>query len=379
MTPASPAVAGARPERAAARPAAAPTRADLVLATGGTGGHVFPALAVAREAVAEGLAPVVLGACGGLEEQLAAEAGVGFVGVSAGKWHRGRPSPAQALRAAAGLVEAVRAEKRLAPRAVVGFGGFASFPGAAAAARLRLPLVLHEGNAYPSAVNRWLAGRADLVIVAQEEALAHLKGARRSVVIPFPVREQRLAREAARDLLGLPRDAFVTLVMGGSQGSATLNRECPAAFRSLGGTTPDGRPHHVLHAAGTGRAGEVDAAGLPHYHVREFVDAVAAWSAADVAVTRAGMGTISEAAFHGVPLVMVPLPSAAEDHQLHNARAFSAAGAGVVVEEREVSRLGSAWRSLLEPEAREAAAAAAAGRTPAGAARRILGAVLELA
>jgi len=91
------------------------------------------------------------------------------------------------------------------------------------------------------------------------------------------------------------------------------------------------------------------------------------------------MGTLSEAAFHGVPLVMVPLPSAADDHQLHNARAVAAAGAGVVVEEKEVSRLGSAWRSLLAPEARAAAAAAAARRTPAGAARRILCAVQELA
>jgi len=91
------------------------------------------------------------------------------------------------------------------------------------------------------------------------------------------------------------------------------------------------------------------------------------------------MGTLSEAAYHGVPLVMVPLPSSAEDHQLHNARAFAAAGAGVVVEEREVSGLGNAWRSLLEPAARASAAEAAAARTPAGAARRILCAVMELA
>lgn len=359
--------------------AAPPVRADLVLATGGTGGHVFPALAVAREAVASGLTPVVLGARDGLEERVAAEAGLGFVGVSAGKWDRGRPSPVQAARAAAGLAEAYLALRRLRPRVVVGFGGYASFPGAAAATRLRVPLVLHEGNAYPSAVNRWLASRAELVIVAQEEALAHLRDVRRSLVVPFPVREERVPRAEARAALGLPPDAVVTLVMGGSQGSATLNREAPRAYREVGPQAPGGAPHHVVHAAGPGRAGEVDAADLPLYHVREFVDAVVAWSAADLAVTRAGMGTLSEAAFHGVPLVMVPLPSAADDHQLHNARAVAAAGAGVVVEEKEVSRLGSAWRSLLAPEARAAAAAAAARRTPAGAARRILCAVQELA
>jgi UDP-N-acetylglucosamine--N-acetylmuramyl-(pentapeptide) pyrophosphoryl-undecaprenol N-acetylglucosamine transferase len=352
---------------------------DLVLATGGTGGHAFPALAVAREAAARGLAVAVLGAEGGVEERLAEQAGVPFVGVSAGKWERGRPSPLQALRAAAGAAEAVAVLRRLRPRVVVGFGGYASFPGAAAAALLGLPLALHEGNAYPSVVNRWLSRRADLVVVAQEEALRHLRGVRRSVVAPFPVREERRPREEARASLGLPRDAVVTLVMGGSQGSATLNREAPAAYRALGCAAPGGREHHVVHAAGRGRAGEVDAAGLPRYHVHEFVDAATAWSAADLAVTRAGMGTLSEAAYHGVPLVMVPLPSSAEDHQLHNARAFAAAGAGVVVEEREVSGLGNAWRSLLEPAARASAAEAAAARTPAGAARRILCAVMELA
>ncbi len=353
--------------------------ADLVLATGGTGGHVFPALAVAREAAARGLSAVVLGAGGGIEQRLAASAGVAFVGVSAGKWERGRPSPLQALRAAAGVAEAVPVLRRLRPRVVVGFGGFASFPGAAAAALLGLPLALHEGNAYPSAVNRWLAGRARLVVLAQEEALGHLRGVRRSAVAPFPVREERLPRDEAREALGLPREAVVTLVMGGSQGSATLNREAPRAYRGLGPTAPDGREHHVVHAAGLGRSGEVDAAGLPRYHVHEFVDAAVAWSAADLAVTRAGIGTLSEAAYHGVPLVMVPLPGSAEDHQLYNARAVAAAGAGVVVEEREVSALGSAWRSLLEPEARASASASAARRTPAGAARRILCAVMELA
>jgi len=236
---------------------------DLVLATGGTGGHAFPALAVAREAAARGLAVAVLGAEGGVEERLAEQAGVPFVGVSAGKWERGRPSPLQALRAAAGAAEAVAVLRRLRPRVVVGFGGYASFPGAAAAALLGLPLALHEGNAYPSVVNRWLSRRADLVVVAQEEALRHLRGVRRSVVAPFPVREERRPREEARASLGLPREAVVTLVMGGSQGSATLNREAPAAYRALGCAAPGGREHHVVHAAGRGRAGDVGAAGLP--------------------------------------------------------------------------------------------------------------------
>lgn len=356
------------------RGTAGATGVDLVLATGGSGGHAFPALAVAREALADGRSVVVLGAKGGMEEGFMADAGVPFVGVRAGKWHRGRPSPTQALMAVLGVVDGMRALRRLKPSVVIGFGGFASFPGAAAAALLGLPLVLHEGNAYPSQVNRWLSSRARLVVTAQEVALRHLKGVKRSVVLPFPVREERVPREEARDLLGLPRDALVTLVMGGSQGSAALNREAPLAFARLGAVAHE---HHVVHAAGAGRTGEVASPG-PSYHVHDFVDAAVAWSAADLAITRAGFGTLSEAAFHGVPTVMVPLPSSAEDHQLHNAIAVQAAGAGLLVEEKDIANsLADAWRSLLEPGNRRSAAQAAAARTPAGAARRILCAVLE--
>ena len=349
----------------------------LVLATGGTGGHVFPALAVAEAARSDGIEVLVLGQRGGMEERLSAEAGVAFYGVSAGKWHRGRPSPKQALQAAAGVVEAWQYLRSRRPRAVVGFGGFASYPGAFAATRLRIPLVLHEGNAYPSQVTRWLAGSAALVIVAQEQALQHLQRVRRSLIIPFPVRERRVDGPAARAALGLQADAVVTLVMGGSQGSATLNREAPTAFASLAERYP---ALTVLHSAGHGNSAAVRVQqGLAErYHVVDFLDAATAWAAADLAITRAGIGTLSEAAFQGVPLIMIPLPSSAEDHQLHNARAVAKAGAGVVVEESDLALLVSAWEGLLDPAGRRAAAAAAAGRTPVGAARRILEAVMEL-
>lgn len=114
------------------------------------------------------------------------------------------------------------------------------------------------------------------------------------------------------------------------------------------------------------------------YQVVDFLDAATAWATADMAITRAGVGTLSEAAFNGVPLLMVPLPSSAEDHQLHNAMAVAEAGAGIVVEERDLAGLTAAWEALLDPPTRQAAAAAATARTPVGAARRILEAVMEL-
>lgn len=358
----------------------------LLLATGGTGGHVYPALAVAREATSRGATVTVLGGAGGMEERLCAEAGVPFLGVSTGKWDRHRPDPRQALRALGGLWAARRLAREYAPDVVVGFGGFASLPGCAAARLLGVPLVLHEGNAFPSRVNRWFAGSSRLFVSAQPEALAHVR-APRTLVVPFPVREERIPREAARAALGLPRDAVVTLVMGGSQGSLTLNRAVPAAYLALPAPTDPERPHVVLHSTGPRWLAEVEgalagaearAAADARYFARPYLDAATAWSAADLAITRAGVGTLSEAAFHGVPTLMVPLPSAAEDHQRHNARAVAAAGAGVMLEEDDLGRLAQVWAGALEPTWRAQAAAAAAARTPAGAARRIVGAVLEL-
>lgn len=371
----------------ASRGAGPSTVPDLVLAAGGTGGHIYPALAVGRLAQERGLRPALIGQAGGMEERLAADAGIRFEGVAAGKWHRGRPRPTQALAAAAGVVQAWGLVRAWRPRVVVGFGGFASFPAAFAAARSGVPLVLHEANAFPSQVNRWLAGRAALVISVHQEALAHLTGARRSTCIPYPVDERRLPVAAARAAYGIPENATVTLVMGGSQGSATLNREVPRAYASLTSAADSGQgarlptEHFVLHSAGRGRAAEVSVGGAPgssRYQVHDYLDAVTAWSAADIGITRAGSGTLASAAFHGVPLITVPLPTSAEDHQLHNAKASEAAGASVLVEERHIERLSSAWAALLEPDALARARAAAAARSPAGATAKILDAVMEV-
>jgi UDP-N-acetylglucosamine--N-acetylmuramyl-(pentapeptide) pyrophosphoryl-undecaprenol N-acetylglucosamine transferase len=342
----------------------------LLLAAGGTGGHVFPALALAEAAGRAGHEVVLLGGEDGMEARLAAEAGVPFVGVATGKWDRQRPDPRQAWRALRGLGTAVAAARRTRPHVAVGFGGFASFPGCAAAVLTGTPLLLHEGNAYPGRVSRWFAGRAAAVALAFPEAAARLPGAGRTETVGFPVRERRLAPAEARRRLGLPAEGPVTLVMGGSQGARALNEAAPAAFRAL----PPGRRGAVLHATGPRWLEEVRAAtaDLPDYRCEGFVDAVAAWSAADLALVRAGVGTLSEAAYHGVPLVMAPLPTSADDHQRHNARAVAAAGGGHAVEQDDRNGLVRAWRELLDPDARARASARIAARSPAGAAARLL-------
>ena len=335
----------------------------LLFATGGTGGHIYPALAIAKAAQVRGYEVAFIGQAEGMEAQVIPQAGFTFYGVGAGKWDRQRPNPLQGVRAANGLVQAVRTVRRVNPALVVGFGGFASFPGIAAARLTGTPYLLHEGNAYPGRVTHLFAGGAKVVAVSHEAARARLKRARQVEVTGFPVREVRVENLEARRRLGLPTEGVLTFVMGGSQGSKVLNETVPKVFEEVGGTI-------VLHSTGR-RWLEVVRGGtaqLEGYYTEGFVDASLAWSAADLAITRAGFGTLAEAAFHGVPTLMVPLPTAAENHQLHNARAFAAAGAGWVVEERELENLAEVWMHALTEEVRRQASTTALALSPVGAA-----------
>lgn len=341
----------------------------IILATGGTGGHIYPAVAVAEVLATRGFQPVVVGQKAGLEAQLIPTAGLPFYGVRAGKWHRGRPDPRQAALAALGLRDAVTLLRQLRPALVVGFGGFASFPALAAARTLGVPYALHEQNAFPGKVTRWFAGGARFVGAAAGEVRAQL-GVDVQVV-GMPIREARVSKAEARRRLGLPEGGVVTLVMGGSQGSLTLNRAVPEAFAALSKEVKTDL--YVLHGSGPAHLGSTRArAAGTGYRVDAYLESVLAWSAADIGITRGGNGTLAEAAFHGVPLIMVPLPSAAENHQLRNAEAVAAAGAGVVVEETALSTLAGVWQGLLDPGVRRQLSVQARLRSPEGAAERLV-------
>lgn len=346
----------------------------VVLATGGTGGHIYPAVALGHELQARGYAAALLGQRGGMEERVAAEQGLTFYGVSAGKLVRpgqGNFSPGEMLRAGRGLLEARGVLKRLRPEVVVGFGGFASLPGVLAAQQLGIPTVLHEQNAKLGLTQRLAVKRAKAVATAYPEVnglpsrLAHLVG--------MPVREQRQERREALAQLGLQDGPLTILVMGGSQGSLALNSSVPLALRAAFGEEGLRGEHsvQVLHSSGPKWLAEVvpSVRDLPWYHVSGYLDAVAAWSVADLAITRAGTGTIAEAAYHGVPLILVPLPESAEGHQLANARSVEAAGAGVVVEQSQLAEgLARAVLECVPVERRMAMQQAALARSPQGAA-----------
>jgi len=332
------------------------------LATGGTGGHVFPALALAAKAREAGWSVAVLGGADGPENAWTRDAGFAFHGVAAGKLDRERPSPAALARALQGITQATRLLLRSRPDLLVGFGGFASLPGVAGAWLTRTPYVLHETNAVPGLVTRAFARHARLVVLTQAVTGARLPRAR-TALVPLPVRERRVNRARARAALGVPNDAILTLVLGGSQGSVYLNEAVPAIAERVQADHPQ---LWLLHQTGERWIDAVRAAcgARPRTLLAGFVDAATAFSAADLAITRGGFGTLADAAFHGVPLVVVPLPNASEDHQRHNAEALAADGAGLWAAQGDAAALERAWRALLDPGPRRHAADAALARSP---------------
>lgn len=374
------------------------------MATGGTGGHIYPATATAKELITRGYQALLLGQRGGMEERVAAEQGIAFEGVDAGKLARsgqGMADPRQLLKAGAGIVQARKILSARKPAAVVGYGGFASLPGVLAAQSLGIPTLLHEQNAVLGLTQKLAVSRAQAVGTAYSEVRG--LDPRKATLVGMPVREERLPRAGALARLGLEGKGLddtplTLLLMGGSQGSLFLNETVPGVLRQLFG--PEGvwragqlpsvqsalgvplldfnftgrsRRVQVLHATGRRWLEQVapTVTDLPWYRAVDYVDAVAAWSAADLAITRAGTSTLAEAAFHGVPLIMVPLPESAENHQYHNGLNVQRVGAGQVVEQGKAAQeLGRAVLECAEPETLAAMREAALSRAQPGAAAR---------
>jgi UDP-N-acetylglucosamine--N-acetylmuramyl-(pentapeptide) pyrophosphoryl-undecaprenol N-acetylglucosamine transferase len=345
----------------------------IFLAAGGTAGHIFPAVALSHELLSRNVECALIGAQNGMEERLCKEHKLEFFGVRAGKLDRTRPNPKALWNATMGFFDAISIVRHHKPNMVVGFGGFASFPGVAAAALTNTPFALHEANAYPGLVTRLFAPRAKLVALADESTRIYLKSIP-TPLVGMPVREQRFSKTEAAN-------KFTVLVMGGSQGSVRLNALLPPILEMA----LAGKNAQVLHQTGKGRLHEVvpRVAHLPWYHCAEFVDGSAAFGASDFAITRAGMSTIADAAFHAVPLAAVPLPSSAEDHQRKNALALEQRGAGLCVLESELEttpldgKLISGMLSCLNPTKLAQWRALVQHHSPQGAAKRMADVVLE--
>jgi UDP-N-acetylglucosamine--N-acetylmuramyl-(pentapeptide) pyrophosphoryl-undecaprenol N-acetylglucosamine transferase len=318
-------------------PAPAPGPPPAVaLACGGTGGHVFPGLAVAGELARRGAAVTVFVSGKDVDRRAVAGFAAGRVVTVPAVGLGGR----NILAFLAGFLRAWRAARGAfrgaLPAAVVGFGGFTAAPVLLAAGRRRTARVLHEANAVPGRANRWLAPRCDLAAVYFPAAAVGLK-ASATVVTGMPVRPGFTRREPSfcRRELGLDPAAPTLLVTGGSQGARGLNRAVLAALPRLRAAVPDVQVIHLTGPEDEAAARHAYAGyGIPAL-VRGFLDRMElALGAADCAVARAGASSLAELAATAVPALLVPLPTAADDHQRANAAAVAADG-GVRVAEQD--------------------------------------------
>lgn len=306
-------------------------RPILVMA-GGTGGHVYPALAVAESLIGSGWPVVWLGTRAGLEARVVPARGIPIEWVDIGGL-RGKGFAALAaapLRLARAFMQSVAVMRRHRPRAVLGMGGYVSGPGGVAAWLLRRPLVIHEQNAVGGTTNRLLARLARRVLTGFPAVLA-------GEFIGNPVRSEFAALPAPEARMKGRTGPLRVLVLGGSQGARALNSVVPFAVALL---SAEQRPE-VRHQCGEKLLAEAraawEAAGVPVDPVAFIDDVAAAYAWADVVVCRAGALTVAELAAAGVASVLVPLPSAVDDHQTVNARYLVDAGAGETLPQAELT------------------------------------------
>lgn len=321
----------------------------FIVSGGGTGGHIYPALAIARGLLDKysGAEVLYVGGAGGLESELASRAGLPFQAVPAAGFKR-RLSARNLLvvgRAAHGVLRAGRILARFKPDAVVGTGGYVCGPMVLAAALAGVPTLIHEQNALPGVTNRLLARLVSRVAVTFADSIRYFPRPDRVILTGLPVRPEIMGRQKdeSRRALGVPAEARLVLSFGGSQGARTINAAMVDVLRFF-----SDRPDvHFIHVTGPGQyeafLRSLGEAGLssaqngnitikPYLH--EMPTALAA---ADLAVCRAGAATLAELTVVGLPAILIPYPHATGNHQEFNARALEKKGAALVIRDAELS------------------------------------------
>lgn len=312
------------------------TLPPVLVMAGGTGGHVYPALAVANALRARSRDVVWLGTRRGLEARVVPAAGIPIEWITVTGLRGKGPvallaAPFALLRA---LIQSLAIVRRHRPSAVLGMGGFASGPGGVAAWLLRRPLVIHEQNAVAGVTNRLLARLARVVLQAFPGTFPAPVHAR---TVGNPVRAEIAAVGPPAGRMAGREGPVRLLVLGGSQGARRLNLLVPQALARL----PAGLEFAVRHQTGERSAAEAaDAyreAGV-EARLEPFIEDMAeAYAWADLVVCRAGALTVAEVCAVGLPAIFVPFPAAVDDHQTANASRLAEAGAALVMQERELT------------------------------------------
>jgi UDP-N-acetylglucosamine--N-acetylmuramyl-(pentapeptide) pyrophosphoryl-undecaprenol N-acetylglucosamine transferase len=312
---------------------------SVLIMAGGTGGHVFPALAVAEELRARGATINWLGTARGIENRLVPAVNIALHLIKV-EGVRGRgivglvKAPFLIIYA---VLQALGVIRQIKPDMVLGFGGFASGPGGLASKLSGIPLVIHEQNAVAGTTNRLLAKVANKVLAAFPSSFGEVGSEQ---VVGNPVREQIKNLSAVQDRYverAQQKLPLQLLIVGGSLGAKAINELVPQALAEL---PLDARPQ-VWHQTGKSHAEATTALYMQHQvnaKVTEFIDDMAAaYAWADVVICRAGALTVSELMMAGVASILIPLPSAIDDHQTFNAKNLTEAGAGIALVQKDLT------------------------------------------
>jgi UDP-N-acetylglucosamine--N-acetylmuramyl-(pentapeptide) pyrophosphoryl-undecaprenol N-acetylglucosamine transferase len=325
----------------------------VVLAGGGTGGHIFPALALARELRVRDIEAVMIGTARGLEAAafMAEGFSVEIIRVEKLRGMKVRTQARSLFLLPQALIHALLLLGHHRPHVVVGMGGYAAGPVSMAAVLRRIPLLIHEQNVSPGMTNRVLARVADTVAVTFEESRSVF--GRNVVVTGNPVRREILEadRRKGQEAFDLDSRKATVLVFGGSQGAHQINRAVAEALPLL----EEWRDRlQIVHATGERDRGEMEEAYRAwkgEARVLSFIhDMASAFAAADLVVSRAGATTIAELTALGKPALLIPYPFATNDHQRENAEELMRAGGGRLILDRDLTgnRLASELHTLLQ-------------------------------
>lgn len=359
----------------------------IVFAGGGTGGHLYPGLAIARavQRLRPDIQPFFVGARRGVERDVLPGTGFPHVLLDLHPLYRARIW--NNWRTLVGMMSAWRGIGRVfrdeRPAVVVGTGGYAAGAALAYAIAHRIPIAQQASDALPSLTTRLFSRWSREIYLAIPEAARHLRARSPESLVDTgapiePPPEPRPPKNQARREWTFPDDALVVLVYGGSQGALAINRAVADWIRR--GLPPRA---HLIWATGKSTFDEFAHLESARVRIRPYLSPIApAYAAADLAVTRAGMMTIAELCAWHIPAILIPLPTAAADHQSRNAKTLAAAGAAVYVPQSELSgdRLGETVAELLNNRPKlDTLARAAAARARPRAAEEIARRVIALA
>jgi UDP-N-acetylglucosamine--N-acetylmuramyl-(pentapeptide) pyrophosphoryl-undecaprenol N-acetylglucosamine transferase len=318
----------------------------VILSGGGTGGHIFPAVAIANElrAIDPTMEILFVGAIGKMEMDKVPRSGYKIIGLPVSAFHRGFSTKnfLFPFRLIASMIKASRVIRQFKPDLVIGTGGFASGPVLRVAARKGIATMIQEQNSFPGVTNRLLARKVNRICVAYPR-MEHWFPAEKTEFTGNPVRLDLRVPESklpeARAHFHITSDFPVILVFGGSQGARTLNRSLLNHLDELAKSQVE-----IIWQTGTsfyaGAKSEVESKGYSNIKVYEFIHEMNfAYVLAGLVVCRSGAITLSELSLLGKPAILVPLPSAAENHQAKNANAYINGGAAVLVVDAEAQDL----------------------------------------